>query len=68
MWRGEVVKWWEEKLELMFGDGGYGLEEVGKIGELVLKGEVVKEEGMLVFEDGKKDDLWEDGRFLEERS
>ena len=44
------------------------MKELGEIGEVVVNGEYVKEGGMLVFEDGKEYDLWEDGRLVEERS
>ena len=57
-----------QKFDFIFADPPYALEDLAKIPDLVLNGELLNEDGIFVFEHGKNHDFSAHPRFLEHRS
>ena len=69
--RGDVfrfLKSYHQKFDFIFADPPYALEDLAKIPDLVLNGELLNEDGIFVFEHGKNHDFSAHPRFLEHRS
>ena len=69
--RGDVfrfLKFCHQKFDFIFADPPYALEDLAKIPDLVLNGELLNEDGIFVFEHGKNHDFSDHPRFLEHRS
>lgn len=69
--RGDVFRFLKschQKFDFIFADPPYALEDLAKIPDLVLNGELLNEDGILVFEHGKNHDFSAHPRFLEHRS
>ncbi len=69
--RGDVfrfLKSYHQKFDFIFADPPYALEDLAKIPDLVLNGELLNEDGIFVFEHGKNHDFSDHPRFLEHRS
>ena len=69
--RGDVfhfLKSCHQKFDFIFADPPYALEDLAKIPDLVLNGELLNEDGIFVFEHGKNHDFSAHPRFLEHRS
>ena len=69
--RGDVFKFIKngrEQFDFIFADPPYALEDLAKIPDLVLNGELLNEDGIFVFEHGKNHDFSDHPRFLEHRS
>ena len=69
--RGDVFRFLKschQKFDFIFADPPYALEDLAKIPDLVLNGELLNEDGIFVFEHGKNHDFSEHPRFLEHRS
>lgn len=57
-----------EQFDFIFADPPYALPDLPKIPDLVLDGDLLKEDGIFVFEHGKDHDFSNHPRFLEHRS
>lgn len=69
--RGDVFRFLKschQKFDFIFADPPYALEDLAKIPDLVLNGELLNEDGIFVFEHGKNHDFSDHPRFLEHRS
>ena len=69
--RGDVFRFLKschQKFDFIFADPPYALENLAKIPDLVLNGELLNEDGIFVFEHGKNHDFSDHPRFLEHRS
>ena len=69
--RGDVFRFLKschQKFDFIFADPPYALEDLAKIPDLVLNGELLNEDGVFVFEHGKNHDFSAHPRFLEHRS
>ena len=69
--RGDVFRFLKschQKFDFIFADPPYALEDLAKIPDLVLNGELLNEDVIFVFEHGKNDDFSDHPRFLEHRS
>lgn len=69
--RGDVFRFLKschQKFDFIFADPPYALEDLAKIPDLVLNGELLNEDGIFVFEHGKNHDFSAHPRFLEHRS
>ncbi|WP_262302419.1 RsmD family RNA methyltransferase [Segatella hominis] len=69
--RGDVFRFLKschQKFGFIFADPPYALEDLAKIPDLVLNGELLNEDGIFVFEHGKNHDFSDHPRFLEHRS
>ena len=69
--RGDVfrfLKSCKQKFDFIFADPPYALEKLPEIPDLILNGELLNEEGILVFEHGKNYDFSNHPRFVEHRS
>lgn len=69
--RGDVFRFLKschQKFDFIFADPPYALEDLAKIPDLVLNGELLNEDGIFVFEHGKNHDFSTHPRFLEHRS
>ena len=69
--RGDVFRFQKschQKFDFIFADPPYALEDLAKIPDLVLNGELLNEDGIFVFEHGKNHDFSDHPRFLEHRS
>ena len=69
--RGDVFRFLKschQKFDFIFADPPYALEDLAKIPDLVLNGELFNEDGIFVFEHGKNHDFSAHPRFLEHRS
>ena len=69
--RGDVFRFLKschQKFDFIFADPPYALEDLAKIPDLVLNGELLNEDSIFVFEHGKYHDFSAHPRFLEHRS
>ena len=69
--RGDVFRFLKschQKFDFIFADPPYALEDLAKIPDLVLNGELLNEDGIFVFEHGMNHDFSAHPRFLEHRS
>ena len=69
--RGDVfrfLKSCKQKFDFIFADPPYALEDLPKIPDLVLDGDLLNEDGVFVFEHGKNYDFSDHPRFVEHRS
>ena len=69
--RGDVFRFLKschQKFDFIFADPPYALEDLPKIPDLVLDGNLLCEDGIFVFEHGKNYDFSQHPRFLEHRS
>ena len=69
--RGDVFKFLSAcrtKYDLIFADPPYALEELGTLPDLILKQEILKEDGWLVVEHGKDTDFTSHPRHVETRT
>lgn len=69
--RGDVFRFLKsnkQKYDFIFADPPYALKELPEIPDLVLNGDMLKEDGVFVFEHGKNYDFSHHPRFLEHRS
>lgn len=69
--RGDVFRFLKschQKFDFIFADPPYALEDLAKIPDLVLNGELLNEDGIFVFEHGKNHEFSTHPRFLEHRS
>ncbi len=69
--RGDVFRFLKschQKFDFIFADPPYALEDLAKIPDLVLNGELLNKDGIFVFEHGKNHDFSAHPRFLEHRS
>ena len=69
--RGDVFRFLKschQKFDFIFADPPYALENLAKIPDLVLNGDLLNEDGIFVFEHGKNHDFSDHPRFLEHRS
>ena len=69
--RGDVFRFLKschQKFDFIFADPPYALEDLAKIPDLVLNGELLNEDGIFVFVHGKNHDFSAHPRFLEHRS
>lgn len=69
--RGDVFRFLKschQKFDFIFADPPYALEDLAKIPDLVLNGELLNKDGIFVFEHGKSHDFSAHPRFLEHRS
>ena len=69
--RGDVFRFLKschQKFDFIFADPPYALEDLAKIPDLVLNGELLNEDGIFVFEHVKNHDFSAHPRFLEHRS
>nr|WP_302687739.1 16S rRNA (guanine(966)-N(2))-methyltransferase RsmD [uncultured Prevotella sp.] len=69
--RGDVFRFLKschQKFDFIFADPPYALEDLAKIPDLVLNGELLNEDGIFVFEHGKNHDFSAHPRFLEHRN
>ena len=69
--RGDVFRFLKschQKFDFIFADPPYALEDLAKIPDLVLNGELLNEDGIFVFEHGKNHYFSAHPRFLEHRS
>ena len=69
--RGDVFRFLKschQKFDFIFADPPYALEDLAKIPDLVLNGELLNEDGIFVFEHGQNHDFSAHPRFLEHRS
>lgn len=69
--RGDVFRFLKschQKFDFIFADPPYALEDLAKIPDLVLNGELLNEDSIFVFEHGKNHDFSAHPRFLEHRS
>ena len=69
--KGDVFKFvaaCRTQFDFIFADPPYALEDLAKIPDLVLNGELLNEDGIFVFEHGKNHDFSAHPRFLEHRS
>ena len=57
-----------QQFDFIFADPPYALKELPTIPELILKSNLLKEGGILVFEHGKQNDFSENPYFVEHRS
>ena len=68
--RGDVfrfIKGCKQQFDFIFADPPYALPELNKIPELVFKANILSEDGIFVFEHGKKNDFSNDPHFVEHR-
>ena len=68
--RGDVfrfIKSCKQRFDFIFADPPYALPELNKIPELVFKANMLSEDGIFVFEHGKKNDFSNDPHFVEHR-
>ena len=69
--RGDVfrfIKSCHQQFDFIFADPPYALKELPTIPDLILKGNMLKEGGIFVFEHGKQYDFSENPSFVEHRS
>ena len=69
--RGDVFKFLSAcrtKYDLIFADPPYALDEIASLPDLILKQDILKEEGWLVVEHGKDTDLTSHPRHVETRT
>ncbi len=69
--RGDVFRFLKschQKFDFIFADPPYALEDLPKIPDLILEGNLLCEDGIFVFEHGKNHDFSQHPRFLEHRS
>ena len=57
-----------QKFDLIFADPPYALPELPTIPDLIFQHDLLKEDGLLVFEHGKHNDLSSNPHFIEHRS
>lgn len=57
-----------QQFDLIFADPPYALPELETIPDLIFQYDLLKEDGLLVFEHGKNNDFSDHSRFLEHRS
>lgn len=62
------LKTCHQQFDFIFADPPYALPELPQIPDLVLNGNLLKEDGIFVFEHGKTNDFSNHPRFLEHRS
>ncbi len=68
--RGDVfrfIKGCKQQFDFIFADPPYALPELHSIPERVFKANMLKDDGVFVFEHGKKDDFSDDPHFVEHR-
>ncbi len=69
--RGDVFRFLKschQRFDLVFADPPYALEKLKDIPDLVLDGDLLTPDGILVLEHGKKEDFSSHPRFVEHRS
>ncbi len=69
--RGDVfrfLKSCKQKFDFIFADPPYALKELPQIPDIIMGNDMLKEEGIFVFEHGKNYDFSSHPRFLEHRS
>ena len=69
--RGDVFRFLrscKRQYDFIFADPPYALPDLPKIPDLVLSGNLLKEDGIFVFEHGKQNDFSQHERFVEHRS
>lgn len=69
--RGDVFRFLKscrQQFDFIFADPPYALERLREIPDLVLDGNLLKADGIFVFEHGKDNDFSQHPRFLEHRS
>lgn len=69
--RGDVfrfIKGCKQQFDFIFADPPYSLPEIQKIPSMILERDLLKPEGILVFEHGKANDFSLEPRFVERRS
>lgn len=69
--RGDVfrfIKSCKEQYDLIFADPPYALKELPKIPDLIFERQLLKEDGIFVFEHGKDQDFSQHPHFVEHRS
>ena len=57
-----------QKFDLIFADPPYALPELPTIPDLIFQHDLLKEDGLLVFEHGKHNDFSSNPHFIEHRS
>ena len=57
-----------QKFDLIFADPPYALPELSTIPDLIFQHDLLKEDGLLVFEHGKHNDFSSNPHFIEHRS
>ena len=68
--RGDVfrfIKGCRQQFDFIFADPPYALPELHSIPELIFKHQLLKPDGILLFEHGKKDDFKKEPHFVEHR-
>lgn len=69
--RGDVFRFLKschQQFDFIFADPPYALEKLPEIPDLILNSDMLKEDGIFVFEHGKNNDFSEHPRFVEHRS
>lgn len=69
--RGDVFRFLKschQQFDIIFADPPYALEQLPKIPDLVLEKDLLKPDGLFVFEHGKHNDFSDHPRFVEHRS
>ena len=61
------IKGCKQQFDFIFADPPYALPELHSIPERVFKANMLKDDGVFVFEHGKKDDFSDDPHFVEHR-
>lgn len=62
------IKGCREQFDFIFADPPYAMPELPEIPEMVLSGNLLKPDGVFVFEHGKKNDFSDHPRFVEHRA
>ena len=63
-----VLKSRKKSLDIIFADPPYNLENIEEIPELILNSEILKKNGLLIFEHGKNISFQESTNFIEKRT
>lgn len=63
-----VLKSRKKSLDIIFADPPYNLENIQKIPELILNSGILKKNGLLIFEHGRKVNFQESTNFIEKRT
>ena len=63
-----VSKCKKQSLDIIFADPPYNLENIQKIPELILNSEILKEDGLLIFEHGRDVNFQESTNFIKQRT
>lgn len=69
--RGDVFRFLKschQQFDFIFADPPYALKELPQIPDIILSGDLLKEDGILVFEHGKQYDFSEHPRFVDHRA